>query len=155
MGAKYEWSDGTAIELKSRISALALARFAEKAPELWRDITDIYLNRDQWRRIRDDADNFDEQDAERHQRMKRAEVNFELVGHSVESLKALIGFCESVTFSVSGFADADGEPSVWKHMSEEERLALYELDVPTSRMVTMVLDCWAHKNGLIDINKAQ
>lgn len=159
MGATYEMGNGKSITLKDRISQIEVARLSDRAPDLWHDMTDIYLDRDKWDEVKQATEEGDEDDQERvkeeaikRQRLKRARVNFELTGHSVDALHALIEFCVTVTASVAGFKDADGEPAVWKHMDHEARCELYEMDVTSGRMVTIYLDCWAHKNGLIDLN---
>jgi hypothetical protein len=161
MGATYQLPGDKTITLKDRISQIEVARFSDRAPDLWHDMTDIYLDREKWDEVKRVTEEGDDDEREKvtknaimRQRLKRARVNFELTGHSVDALKALIDFCVAVTDSVSGFEDADGEPAVWKHMSDAEKQELYEMDVTSGRMVTIYLDCWAHKNGLIDLNDA-
>jgi hypothetical protein len=155
MGYTYQLPGEKTITLKDRISQIEVARFGDRAPDLWSEVTDVLLNREQWEN-EDSPFSHDEDEgaseASRRAMRKQVMVSFELTGHSVDALKALIDFCVAVTDSVSGFEDADGEPAVWKHMSDAEKQELYEMDVTSGRMVTIYLDCWAHKNGLIDLN---
>lgn len=166
MGYTYRLPGEREITLKDRISQIEVARFSDRAPDLWEEITDILLVRENWEGVNvdesgteNDQDKATEADEDklRDERARGAierqtRVSFELTGHSVEALQALIDFCVSVTESVSGFRDADGEPAVWKHMDDAQRKELYEMDITSGNMVTIYLDCWAHKNGLIDLN---
>lgn len=156
MGTTYDIGSGKEITLKERISQIEVARFSERAPDLWRDVTDIILDRERWEQRgaehEQEEGKADADEVSDRAIRKQVMVSFELTGHSVEALHALIEFCVCVTDSVSGFKDADGEPAVWKHMDHKARCELYEMDVTSGRMVTIYLDCWAHKNGLIDLN---
>lgn len=128
-------SEDRSVTMTTRFRTTDLSRLSSDAPELHGALMQM-------------VGAADPDDSDETRILRAADTTTELVSLPISELEALHEFCAGVIESVEGFEDGDGDPVMWKHLDDEERLEFLDFDVPNSTKLTVVMYAIAIKNGV-------
>lgn len=134
---------GKSVHIKKKFPLTSLSRLGKAAPGILRQVQDLVTS--PGRRVKDGAS---PKEVMQEMGEKQSEAVETLIFADLAELDALHTFCAEITHRVEGFKDFEGEPFVWKDKTPEDRVDLYDCDIPNATKISIVYFACLLKAGL-------